>query len=156
MGKLLDLLKSSIGEASLSSRLGAWRQAVSEALDSGAASGKTEVWNAAAGVQVNDAVYVSGPNTVDRADASQASTSPAIGFVVSKPTATTAIVQYFGILPNTFVGLTAGTVYYLGLLPGTITANKPILAGQVIQQVAVAMSGTQIVVFIGSSSIVGG
>ena len=142
---LLDYLKAAAGEASLHTKLGQWRQKVSAALDaSGSAGAADDVWNCPASVQVNGAVYVSGADTVDQADATAGSTKvPVIGFVTSKPTPTTAVVQYSGVLPNVFVGLVPGTIYYLSETPGGIMpAGTLVPPGTWNQQVGVAKSAT--------------
>lgn len=145
---LLDFLKAAAGEESLHSKLGQWRQKVSMALDVldsvGAAGAADDVWNASASVQVNDAVYISSANTVDRADATAGSTAiPVIGFVTSKPTPTTAVVQYSGVLPNVFVGLVPGTIYYLSETPGGIVPSGTLFPpGSWNQQVGVAKNTT--------------
>lgn len=142
---LLDLLVAAAGEASLHTKLGRWRQRVSAKLDAlGDAGSADDVWNCPSTVQVNDAVYVSGADAVDKADASAGSTAvPVIGFVTSKPTPTTAVVQYSGVLPNVFVGLVPGTIYYLGTTPGSIIPAGTLLPpGSWNQQVGVAKNAT--------------
>jgi hypothetical protein len=100
-------------------------------------------------VAVGDAVYVSAADTVDKADASAAATTPVVGFVVSKPLATTAIVQYDGELGG-FAGLTTGARYFLALTAGEIAlpgdADFPTLAGEVVQVLGVARNATTLVI----------
>lgn len=145
MGKLLDFAKSVASEKSLHGRLGRWILEVSKALDDPATSPVSDVWDCPSTVAVNDVVYVSGVDQVDGADASAGSSKiPAIGFVTSKPTPTTAVVQYAGLLPNTFAGLVPGTAYYLGLSPGTIVpAGTLFPPGSTVQQVGVARSSSR-------------
>lgn len=152
MGKLLDLAKALAGERSLHGRVGRWILAASAIID-GLGAAETELrdtWSCPANVAVNDAVYVSGADAVDLADATAGGTAfPVIGFVVSKPTATTAVVQYGGLLPNTFVGLVPGGVYYLSETPGQIEPAGIIHPpGTIIQQVGVAKNATTLLVVI--------
>jgi hypothetical protein len=99
------------------------------------------------GVAVRDAVYITGADTVDQADASSAVSSPAVGLVRAKPTATTALVQTAGELPG-FVGLTPGVPYYIsGTTPGAITAAAP-GGGNAVQVVGFARNTTTLIVLI--------
>lgn len=132
-----------MGEQSLHSRLGRWVLAVSARLDSSA--DVNDVWTCPASVQLNDAVYVSGANAVDQAAASGA--APVIGFVTSKPTSTTAVVQYSGQVSG-FNGLVAGTVYYLGQAAGSIVPAGTVQPGPVVQQVGVAKNSTTLLAVI--------
>jgi len=97
------------------------------------------------GVAVRDVVYLTGSLAVDQADASAEATVPAIGFVKTKPTATTCILQYYGELGG-FVGLTPGSKYYLSLTSGGITTTAPSGSTEVVQQVGVAISSTILLV----------
>lgn len=94
-------------------------------------------------VQVRDAVYVVNDTTVDQATADAAGPpQPAIGFVASKPTATSAQVQFIGSLTG-FVGLTANTVYYLDKTAGQIIASVGGFGvGDIVQQLGTALDST--------------
>lgn len=97
------------------------------------------------GVAVRDVVYLTGSLAVDQADASAEATVPVIGFVKTKPTATTCTLQYYGELDG-FVGLTPGAKYYLSLTPGGITTTAPSGSTEVVQQVGIALSSTILLV----------
>lgn len=97
-----------------------------------------------ASLAVKDVVFFSAPLTVEKADATQVTTVPAIGMVASKPTPTSAVVRLFGEVTG-LTGLTIGT-YYLSLTPGQITQTVPAGAGQVVQKVGFAKSSTIFVV----------
>jgi len=97
----------------------------------------SDIYLCSISVAVNDAVYISGNMTVDKADANGSGTYPAIGFVKSKPTTTQAIVQFDGELGG-FSSLVAGTQYYLANTPGGITATAPTVVGEAVQPVGQA------------------
>ncbi len=101
------------------------------------------------GVAVNDLVYINGSGSVDKADANGSGTFPAIGFVLSKPTTTQAIVQFMGELSG-FSGLTPNKVLFMSETPGEIVdeSSLPISSGAAIQPVAVARSSSIIAVLI--------
>jgi len=149
---MIDLLKSVAGEIPLSGAFGRWAQALSIETDQGqSALSSQDTFSCPGTVSVNDLVYVSGANTVDRANGAAGSpNNPAIGFVVSKPTATTCVVQFSGLLPNVFVGLVPGTIYYMGLTPGVIVpAGTVFPGGSTIQQVGIAKNTTTLIAVFG-------
>ena len=98
-----------------------------------------------AGVGLNEAVAITSADTVDQADASNASARPAVGIVVSKPTSTSCIVRYAGELTG-FVGLTPGATYYLDTSPGAITSTPPSNPGDIRQVVGTALDSTTLIV----------
>lgn len=99
-------------------------------------------------VAVNDVVYLSAADTVDKADADVPSTQePLIGMVLSKPTAVTAIVQYYGEMPG-WGGLTPGATYYLTDVAGVISDVAPTATGKIVQRVGFARSATILVVMV--------
>lgn len=98
-------------------------------------------------VIINDVVYLSSSDTVDKADADDGSKQPVIGFVVSKPTTTTAIVRYYGELAG-FGGLITGSTYYLSITPGLITATAPTIPPVIVQRVGFAKSATTLMIMI--------
>jgi hypothetical protein len=100
------------------------------------------------GVNVADAVYSTGPDTIDQANASSSSTIPVIGFVSSKPTSTSAIIQYSGEVSG-FVGLVPGDTYYLSLTAGQVTNDvSSYITGEVVQKVGFAKDTTTLVVMV--------
>lgn len=96
-----------------------------------------------AGVVVLDTVYIDTGGDADRADATSISTAPCIGFVVSKPTATTCVVRSVGTLGG-FSGLTAGALVFLDTSVGGHTQTPPSASGNVVQIIGVAISATVI------------
>jgi hypothetical protein len=153
MGLLLDLLKSATGEWGVHSAFGRWCLAVSRGVD-GANAALTDTFTCPAAVAVNDLVYVTAAgDTVDKATADQtlapAFPRPGIGFVISKPTPTSCVVQSSGLLPNTFVGLTPGMLYYMGLVPGALVVEGTLMpGGSTNQQVGVAKNATELIAVI--------
>jgi hypothetical protein len=91
-------------------------------------------------VAVGDVVYLSAADTVDKASATD-DTKPAIGVVVSKPTATTAVVRWGG-TASVFAGLTPGATYYLSTVAGTITDTAPSGSGNIVQRLGFAKNAT--------------
>lgn len=112
----------------------------------GTAAVLSSVYACPVGVAVRDAVYLSAADGVDQADSDDSSKQPLIGIVVSKPSAITAIVAYYGEVTG-FVGLTPGATYYLGTVPGTITTVAPTTPGNIVQRIGFARSATTLVVF---------
>lgn len=110
--------------------------------------GVTDNYNCPTSVAVNDVVYESaGSNNVDRANATSTATGPAIGFVISKPTTTTCIVQFMGPVSG-FTGLTPDTQYYLTTANGAISTTPPSGSGNTVQKVGVAKSTTVLEILI--------
>jgi hypothetical protein len=70
---------------------------------------------------------------------------PARGFVTSKPTPTTAIVQYGGEVDG-FSDLVPGATYYMSPTPGHISSEPPSLPGNLVQRIGFAKNTTTIVI----------
>ena len=101
-----------------------------------------QTYTVAMGVTTLQLLYRSGSGTAALADASDPNKMPAIGFVASKPTATTAVLADEDELGG-FVGLTPGAAYYADpATPGGITATQPTTPGQVAQAVGEAKTAT--------------
>jgi hypothetical protein len=96
-------------------------------------------------VAVADAVYATGADTADRADASTATKMPAFGFVVAKLDTTTALVARDGTYAG-FSGLTAGSAYYVSKsTPGRVTTDvSGYGVGNVVQAVGFAKNTTSL------------
>ncbi len=94
-----------------------------------------------AGVSVREVVAITSANTVDKADADDATKRPAYGIVVSKPTSTSCIVRLLGELTG-FSGLTPGATYYVSTTPGAIVTPAPSGSGVLRQVVGDAISST--------------
>ena len=106
------------------------------------------VYTCPAGLVVGDAVQITGADAVDKADASVPADRPVVGFVKSKPTATTCILHYYGEL-SAFGGLSVGSTYYLSdSTPGAITTTAPNAIGSIVQEIGFARNSTTLVVFI--------
>lgn len=112
----------------------------------GASAGASvkETYNCPATVAVLDAVYISAPGTVDKANATS-TTQLAVGIVISKPSAVTAEVLHCGVSTG-WVGLTSGAIYYLDTSPGLITSTAPTNPGNAVQTVGIATSTTTLLV----------
>lgn len=101
-----------------------------------------QTYTVAMGVTTLQLLYRSGTGAAALADASNPAKMPAIGFVASKPTATTAVLADEDELGG-FVGLTPGAAYYADpATPGGITATQPTTPGQVAQAVGEAKTAT--------------
>jgi hypothetical protein len=104
-------------------------------------------WTVPAGSADGDLLYVTGDFIADLADASAPGTTPAMGMIIDKPTATTATVLYLGESPvGLLAGLSVGSEYFLSLVAGgiIIEGSAPIDVGEVVQRVGVAITGTQL------------
>lgn len=105
-----------------------------------------QIYTVGAGIAVRELLYRSGSGTAALADASDPAKMPAIGFVASKPTATSAVLADEDELDG-FVGLTPGAVYYADpTTPGGITATQPVTVGHVAQAIGEAKSATVLTV----------
>jgi hypothetical protein len=96
--------------------------------------------NCTATEQVDDLVYILSAGEVRQADASAAATARAVGFIKTKPSATTCEVQCGGAMGG-LSGLTAGSTYFVSETPGAV-ATAP---GTIMVVVGEALSATQIV-----------
>jgi hypothetical protein len=95
-----------------------------------------------AAVAVQDAVYLKAADLYAKADATAEATMPVAGFIVAKPTATTALMRPAGDLDG-FVGLTPDTEYYAAKVAGQITTTVAgYVAGNVAQGVGRAKNAT--------------
>lgn len=104
-------------------------------------------------VSVNplDAVYISGSNAVDAADANDPTKQPFIGLVRSKPNPTTALVQFYGVFdlfpPATLI---PRAKYFLSTTPGQITTTPLEISGCIVDAVGLAISDTAMVLMVDS------
>lgn len=110
-----------------------------------AATSIDELYGCVVTVAVGDAVYMSAPSTVDKANASSVSTAPAIGIVSSKPSGTTAYVRVSGSISG-FVGLATGQKYFLGTTAGGVTTTPVDTPGNIAQVIGVATSTTTLMI----------
>jgi len=107
-------------------------------------------WNCPATVAVRDVVYQTGASSVDKAKADSTSTMPAVGVVISKPTATTCIINRSGEIGGFAGALTADLYYYVDpSTAGAITNTPPNTSGNVVQQVGYAKTTSILVVQLG-------
>jgi hypothetical protein len=105
-----------------------------------------------------DAMYVSGVDTVDWADATGEATAPAIGFALAWVGPVTLRVKYQGAITPTKIGppgpLVAGKSYYIDpSTPGGIIEQQPAPwppwpQGSVVQPVGFARNATELVISI--------
>lgn len=118
---------------------------------SGVAVDSASLYSCPATVAVRDVVYLSAADAVDKADADDPAKFPAIGFVVTKPSATTCTVRYAGELGG-FSGLTLGSTYYSATTPGGIArvgdGDFPTALGSVVQELGFARNATTLAVVI--------
>ena len=98
-----------------------------------------------AAVSVQDAVYLKAADLYAKANAGAIATMPVAGFVVSKPTATSALIRSAGDLGG-FVGLVARSAYYAAVVAGTISVTPPVVATQVVQSVGIAKDATTLTI----------
>lgn len=94
---------------------------------------------------VGDAVYLSGSNTVAKANASDISTSPVIGFIVEKPTSTSCVVQTEGEFSYPSP-LSSNTVYFLDTVGGGITTTPPSSSGNVLQELGTSLNNGSLLI----------
>ena len=107
----------------------------------------TGIYNCSTLVLVNDIVYLSAPDTVDKASAVSIATAPALGIVLSKTSPTVAVVLLGDGEVSGFVGLTPLAQYYLSLTPGLATLSVgAYTTGNVVQKIGKAKSTSVLVV----------
>lgn len=107
--------------------------------------GDTRTVTAGETLSAGDLIYMDSTPEAFKADANSDSKA-AIGFVLSGITAAATGTAYFGSGVITGLsGLTAGSKYYLSATtPGGIVTTKPSGSGDIIQQVGVALSTTEL------------
>lgn len=110
------------------------------------------IYSCDSSVNVNDVVYLSDIATVAPAQATSSSYS-AIGMVVSKSSATSANVKYFGEVTG-LTGLSAGITYFLSETAGEITTTPPSDIGSIIQNIGIAKSSTILLLLINQNYVV--
>jgi len=99
------------------------------------------------GLLVGEAVRLSAADSIDLAQADIVTDRPTIGFVLIKPTPTSAYVLNSGELGG-FAGLVPGSSYYLSEAPGQITNVAPTVQGSIVQEVGWARNSTTLVICI--------
>lgn len=100
--------------------------------------------NLAAGDFVN--LYLNGGvNTIRKADATT-NAKPAYGFVTAITTAPASATMYIlGVNNSSVTGLTIGTKYFLDkTVPGGLTSTPPAVAGNIVQEIGIATTTTNI------------
>ena len=106
------------------------------------------------GVNLGDAVYVSGPNTVARAIALDLSTSLVVGFVVDKDSSTECSIAINGLIIN-FPGITPNTQYFLSRnVEGAISLTPPTISGDILVRIGVGWATDKFLIQIDPSSII--
>lgn len=105
------------------------------------------VYSCPAGLAIRDLVYLTGANSVDKADADNPGTFPAVGFVSAKPSPLTCRVQYGGKIGG-FVGLLPNATYHASIVPGEITATPSLAPGDVIQRIGWARDPNNLIITI--------
>jgi hypothetical protein len=100
-----------------------------------------------------DLVYQSAGDTVNRADASNPATMPAVGFVESKSTPTTCLIVTSGLLSGFLAkyagigGLVPDAPYFADPAnPGLITTTAPSGVGEVLQLVGYAKNSNELLI----------
>ncbi len=94
---------------------------------------------------LGDAVYITGSNTVGRANASNTATSKVIGLISDKTTATTCKVRLNGLL-EVYSSLVPTSTYYLGETDGQITTSLPSNPSSVVVEIGQALKNTSLTI----------
>ena len=85
------------------------------------------------GIVVGDPVYLTVPNSVDKADCTDAGKMPCEGVVASKPSPTACLVVSQGSVTKVGWGLTPGEDYYVGPAGLVLAAGVPSSPGTRVQ-----------------------
>lgn len=112
----------------------------------GTASGVVNQYIAGTGgIAQYDAVYISGADTVLKADATATSTAKVIGFAPNAIAATSnGDIQEDGIISGILSGATAGDVYFLSETAGQIATTRPTASGSMVVKVGYAKNATDL------------
>ena len=110
---------------SIDNELHAW-DGTTDSVVGGSAAPSTGQFTCPVAVQVQDAVYSSAPGEVDQADAT--SSDRVIGFVISKLSALSCVVQFSGEVGGFAGALVPNSRYYLSTISGQITPNLGLLS----------------------------
>lgn len=106
--------------------------------------GDTRTVTAGETLAAGDLIYLDATPEAFKADAN-ADTKAAIGFVLAGITAAATGTAYFGSgIISGLSSLTPGAKYYLSTTAGGISTSKPSGAGDIIQQIGVALSATEL------------
>lgn len=93
-----------------------------------------------------------GTLTLRKADATTTS-KPAHGFVIANSTSPASNTMYILGVQNAFqAGMTVGIRQFLSTTPGGVTATAPSTAGNLVQELGIALSATEILTIDGVSS----
>lgn len=111
---------------SIDNELHSW-DGTTDSVVGGSAAPSTGQYTCPGTVQVQDAVKISAPGEVDQADAS--SSDRVVGFVVSKPSALSCVVQFSGEVGGFAGALVPNSRYYLSTVSGQVTPNLGTLIG---------------------------
>ena len=106
-----------------------------------------------ASVVVGDAVFVNTGGKVAKADASSVTTTPVAGFVEQLVGATQAKITRQGKFAD-FAGLSLGGKVFLSTVAGDITQTPPTGSGEVVQELGVAISITEILILLDADAVV--
>lgn len=114
-------------------------------------------FNCPSSIQVGDFVYLESADTIGLASADSIDTMPCIGAVFTKPTDTTATVQYVGDVEN-LTGLVPDTTYYISPVPGETITNvlpeAPAGGTVVLQRVGSARNETTLILSLDATDFV--
>lgn len=99
----------------------------------------------AANTVLGDAVYVFTDGTLRKANASSINTAKVIGFIDTKQSSTSCTITLSGVI-TVISGLTPGKAYFLSDVAGGIQDFPPIGSGNVVTQVGIALSSSQLLV----------
>lgn len=103
-------------------------------------------------VSLHDAVYIGSANTVYQATAASPTPKAAIGFVVQIAGAN-ARVRTDRIMTG-FSGLTPAQPIYLSLVTGGITQTAPVNPGEMVQELGIALTTTDIFIKVDTDATV--
>lgn len=105
----------------------------------------------AGGIAANDAVYISGDDTILKASASSTATAKAIGIALETKLATETVKVAMGgsIATGVLTGATAGTQYFLSTTAGGLTTTPPTGSGNTVNRIGIAVNATDLLIQIG-------
>jgi len=120
-----------------------WDGSVEFVLGGGTGTGLTGVYTCAPGMNVGDVACIVGSSLVAQAEVTLLGLKPVIGVCVSKPAATTAVVQLYGEVSIFAGALTPNKLYYLGHVPGSITFDTTsFVLGETLQLIGISKTSS--------------
>jgi len=105
----------------------------------------TEYTAGTGGISKYDVVYISGADTVNKADASSLSTAKLVGIAIADASeSSNVMIQEDGVIAGILSNATAGTPYFLSTTAGLISTSRPFGPGEIVYKIGYAKNATDL------------